>query len=395
MLCYGPVLRLPTLDHMCMSPIRIPNPNFGIKSKFSQYKDITSHFIDVPCGHCKDCVRSLQLDTIQRMEMEAYNDNYIFFGTLTYKPKYLPVLTTSTGMDIPYANYEHIKNTFKRIRNDNKFSRPFRHFTVSERGSTKSRPHFHTLLYIPRFAGDTDFTPYILEEQIRYALLDEWTVNLGSKRSPIYDTLLEYHEKRMFGKTYKNYDLHYVRPTLDDVCSSVSFYVLKYLLKRSKYDKELFATLKSDLPADEFHKTWNIVRSRWITSKYFGLGVDKSYISNGVYVAPKIYAYLRQCIERTNDFPLYYSPFSEQVFGLSSYYAHNGHIMTYNDSIRYNDYLRSKGYFSGSDSHFVPDDPTNYNNFINDLKKYEKILQVTDFDDCTISDFDDFLCSSE
>lgn len=77
---------------MCLNPVKIPNPNYGkghIGTMFT--KDTTHHFMEVPCGHCADCVAAAQSQIVQRAEVED-RYNHIFFATLTYDNKHLPEL---------------------------------------------------------------------------------------------------------------------------------------------------------------------------------------------------------------------------------------------------------------------------------------------------------------
>lgn len=77
---------------MCLNPIKIPNTNFGkghIGTLFT--KDTTHRYMEVPCGHCPDCVAAAQSQIVQRAEVED-RYNHIFFATLTYDNKHLPEL---------------------------------------------------------------------------------------------------------------------------------------------------------------------------------------------------------------------------------------------------------------------------------------------------------------
>lgn len=125
---------------MCLSPVRIKNPNLGLTGPTAFYKDTVSHYIDVPCGVCAECVASRQLQFVQRLQMEELV-NHLFFCTLTYNDDMLPVVSTSTGYNIRYADVRDVQNMFKRLRKRNAFGRPFRYFGVSELGSKRGRPH--------------------------------------------------------------------------------------------------------------------------------------------------------------------------------------------------------------------------------------------------------------
>lgn len=125
---------------MCVSPIRIKNPNLGLTGPNAQFKDTTSQMIDVPCGVCAECVAARQMQYVQRLQMEELV-NHFFFCTLTYNDEMMPRVTTSTGYDIRFADVSDVQNMFKRLRKRDAFGRPFRYFAVSELGKKRGRPH--------------------------------------------------------------------------------------------------------------------------------------------------------------------------------------------------------------------------------------------------------------
>lgn len=125
---------------MCISPIRIKNPNLGLIGPNAQFKDTISHYINVPCGVCPQCVANRQMQYVQRLQMEELV-NHLFMCSLTYNNESMPVVTTSTGYDIRYADVSDVQKMFKRLRKRNAFGRPFRYFGASELGTKKGRPH--------------------------------------------------------------------------------------------------------------------------------------------------------------------------------------------------------------------------------------------------------------
>lgn len=103
-------------------------------------KDCESQYIEVPCGHCPQCIANRQMQFVQRVQMEELA-NHLFFCSLTYNNDSLPQVCTSTGYTIRYADVTDVQNMFKRLRKRNAFGRPFRYFGVSELGSKRGRPH--------------------------------------------------------------------------------------------------------------------------------------------------------------------------------------------------------------------------------------------------------------
>ena len=79
---------------MCLSPIRIKNVNRGLKNPLLQAlgRDLDSQYMEVPCGHCEQCIAARQNAFVQRIEAES-RYNHLFFTTLTYDNEHLPRLT--------------------------------------------------------------------------------------------------------------------------------------------------------------------------------------------------------------------------------------------------------------------------------------------------------------
>lgn len=125
---------------MCVSPVRIKNPNYHIYNAGTKYKDTECAYINVPCGVCCECVAVRQMSYIQRLQMEELK-NHLFFCTLTYNTESLPLHRCSNGHVIRYADVSDVQKMFKRLRKSNAFGRPFRYFAVSELGTKKGRPH--------------------------------------------------------------------------------------------------------------------------------------------------------------------------------------------------------------------------------------------------------------
>lgn len=83
---------------MCLQPLHIKNVNYGSKNPqlLLLGKDTTHQFMEVPCGHCEQCVAAKQSDFVQRIQAES-RYNHLFFATLTYDNDHLPRLS----VDVP------------------------------------------------------------------------------------------------------------------------------------------------------------------------------------------------------------------------------------------------------------------------------------------------------
>lgn len=331
---------------MCVSPIYIKNPYYRMDKKVLNQSnplialhDTSALYMAVGCNHCKECIRHRQMSISQRCELESL-DSYPFFITLTYNNEHLPLYYLPDGDIIPYSDYHHVKDLIKRIREHELVSRPLRYIAVSERGSKNSRPHVHLLVFLKKYPGDNDFTPYNLEYELYNAFFQEWRVNVSqSTKKPIYEPLFTFKKRRMFGKTYTNFDCHYIVPSDNTYTEEVGFYISKYITKSNKYEKDLFTWLKQSYP-DNYRTYWNVVRSRYCTSRYFGTGV-----SDLTETSPAI-SYIKNCISNSKDFPTYFSPFNGKKYGLCPYLCNL--FLTDEQKLKYKEYLLAHGYLISS-----------------------------------------------
>lgn len=383
-----------SFGNMCISPIPIPNPylatnvsfyNKKTRSVISSYlckfssKDTHSRYIVVPCGRCKECLTARRSDIVQRCEMESL-DKYPFFITLTYDNEHLPKLSLPDGKVVSYSSREYVKDMFKRIRRHNSIPRPFRYLAVTERGASKSRPHHHILLYLDKCKDDDEFTPYQLEELLFNLFRDEWKCNLSDDPfNPQYEPLYTYKRVIRQGKINSTFDLHYIKPYIDDYSRNVSLYVFKYITKISKYENYLFHQLKTSLSPYDFDHYWRILRSGYTASRYWG--TQSTSISN-CEPSSSVLNHITKCVQSyQSGFPTYYSPYSFETSPLAKYYISKDIFFPPALQERYRETLRSLGYFMYTDDcTYRPKDPKNGFNIDNDLKIYERLLSISDYD---------------
>lgn len=344
---------------MCLSPISIKNPNYKSQDPYAWAKDTSSVMIRVPCGHCPQCIAVKQMSLVQRVQMESLK-SHLFFSTLTYDDKHLPVLVTSNGHEIRYAEIRDLQKMFKRLRKDNAFGRELRYFAVSERGSAKARPHFHILWLIPKKTNDTFADVMVLERRIYDVVRSYWSRNVGTSRKPVYEPLFTFTERFIHGRLKTNYDTHYVNSSFSpDAASDVGFYVLKYMMKSNPHEVRLQQALRLNLPEDEYEHVWALVRSRYVKSHDFGLPND-----------PDVIAYLQKCIKKSynDEFPKFYNPATGQAFPLSRFYKSKSHIFTIKDEVN----------FLYNSKSFNPiDNDLEYNQLVKCLNDYEKKILRT------------------
>lgn len=323
----------------CLTPYVKENPNYGKGDiGYNFLKDCTSRYINIPCGYCPDCIAVKQMYLVQRIQMESLY-NHIFFGTLTYDNEHLPVLSVG-DYDIRYACADDLVLTLKRLRKDNAFGVPFRYFFVSELGTKKGRPHFHILILVKKGFKDTLADCLNLEKVIYSKLMEYWSVNIGTRKNPVYIPRFTYVRKLIRGKYFCNYDLHYVNPALtSNGTSDVAFYVLKYMLKYNDRTTKLQQALRLNLSPEDYETVWSIVKPARQCSLGFGLNLWDSTPD------PRIIKYLRDCVKRTpngSSYPFFYSPINGLSFPLCPYYRNRGDIYSLSDALRLYEHREEK-----------------------------------------------------
>ena len=352
---------------MCTSPLHKKNPYFGADPGSHPGHNVEDLYLQIPCGHCAECLATKQASFAQRVQAES-EYNHLFFATLTYDNKHLPSiyvdvidheeeagepcrLETSTeepeillktlfsqdasereaareaaamlrtrseeleasfesavaGADsvsqlfeledgvlfddeqdtghytitersncikVDYADIHHLQLMFKRMRDNNTIGRNFKYLAVSERGTSRGRPHFHVLFFIPKQKGDSVATCETINERLKDMLLHYWSTNVGTRKNPVYERNFTYKQRWIDGRLYRNFDCHYVNPLLTtEGVANVAYYVTKYIFKDSDKENQLKQLLfNNSATLEEFHLVWDLVKSRCVISK--GLGLD-------------------------------------------------------------------------------------------------------------------------
>lgn len=329
---------------MCTHPIYIENPNRGLGHIGPGFmKDTVSKYIPIPCRHCPECYANMQMQLVQRVQMECL-EQHVFFCTLTYNDDTLPVLylprLDGAGGSIPirFADVADVQNMFKRLRKRDAFGRPFRYLAVSELGSKRARPHFHLLIFLRKDPGD-DYNDIVnLERKLFNAVLHEWRRNYSNDwRRPDYRPLCTFVRKWTNRGLSSTYDLHWCNPRLTDHAEAdVGFYVTKYMTKPSDRTARLQQALHLNLEPDEYERVWSIVKPRYFAS--LGFGVNPEFdpkTGRIVKCSDKIVAYLKDCVQRSigvYDSPRFINPVDGSTFPLSRYYYRYPEIYSYLDS---------------------------------------------------------------
>lgn len=361
---------------MCVSPVLIKNPNFGLKvSEFSfrKFKDCTSEYIKVPCGHCFECVSLWKMRLVQRAQMMS-KFNVSYFLTFTYNNESLPSIDVN-GFNIKYADIHDVQNTLKRVRKV--FDKPFKYLLVSERGSKKGRPHFHLILWFDN-KYFKDFNDKIsFESVLKDVFLFNWSRNVGTRKNPIYVPICSYIQKFRKGRLNSTFDCHLITFNGNSEGSSdVVYYVTKYMLKRVGKSDSLQQALKLNLDSDEYSRVWNIVKDKCVYSKDFGLRNH-----------PAVIDYIRKSIEFSKadpsvDYPCFIDCESGKLVPLCDFYKK---LLTFDDL----DFFYNRNRLKSSDV------DCNLDTLISDERNYDKVHFIIDHQDKVVnlnellSSFDD------
>lgn len=276
---------------MCYSPITIPNPRTDFRQVCDKLYQV------VPCGHCEDCRRQKRDDWFVRLYYEYFRYKKEFptgcvkFPTLTFNNDSLPMLDLDSDdfdfLRVRYPDFPHgkipsfdkrtVRNFFRKLRTllvrigylpqDN----TFKYFLVCEYGDEFGRPHYHLLMFFPKFISDSmlkvlcercwsDFIdPFELEDNI-----PSWFIESAKQYFRLHP---DYHTFAPIGKgdvslflATKDARTGYIRfaKKRGNVSFSTKYggtvtspdalsYITKYLYKDSAFDK---------LPSTKLIKYW-------------------------------------------------------------------------------------------------------------------------------------------
>lgn len=364
---------------MCISPIKIKNANVRNGKIYRSplragspmsLKDCTCQYIEVPCGHCCECIQKRQNDIVQRVQMESLN-SYLYFCTLTYDNEHIPNLVTSKGEVFTYASVDDLQKCLKRVRKY--FPVPFRFFACSERGSKRLRPHWHVLIFVPKKDTDTPETPFIYESWLFENFRKYWAINIGTRKIPIYETLYKYKRSIYNGKLSATFDLHFVQPKPDDVCTNVAFYVSKYMCKYD--DNKLRIKIKNQYDSQEAHDIIETIKCRSIRSVAFGSKIYTGKVGQRIDESKEISLYIKDCIRRSKEyniqFPTFFYYDNTHSYPLSTYLKRK--FMSMEDALHW--------YFNSQETDidtivYHTDKKLDFNHIKNKISHYDNIHQL-------------------
>lgn len=156
---------------MCVRPLIL-----HVKPKHFNGSLTGERVVQVPCGHCIECLKDKQNSWFVRLYSEFQGKEVLFF-TLTYAPEHVPtVINSETGEFYHSVCAEHLQSCMKRFRMqyERRFGRgDFKYFITSEYGPKTNRPHYHGIISLSK----AEFTPFLLDWQKRYGFTQSSKVN--------------------------------------------------------------------------------------------------------------------------------------------------------------------------------------------------------------------------
>lgn len=353
------------IKHMCLHPTLIKNPNKGLKNKYSYLKDTTSDQIPVPCGHCSQCIFRRQMNLAQRVYIESLQSD-IYFVTLTYNDN-IPVIDTPLG-PFKYPSYHDVRCFIKRLEKSKLLGPSFKYVFVSEYGTSRHRPHFHGLFFLPKLTGITAIQDNIHRQNaLFWPIFNEWKRNIGSTRAPKYIPLCTYQYNNLTGK--HNYDFQYLKPKLGTApTSQVTFYITKYMTKFDKWFAKFLGKLFYNTPEGQFKELKSLIAPKTIYSKTLGIpesDIALKHIRKGIDISRHQHdGYFKFITPEGTLVPL--SPFYKKKY------------VTINDHQHL--YMNERSEFIDSYKPFYKDTPYEHNQDteqkIEEEKRFKKIQEI-------------------
>lgn len=174
----------------CLSPIVLSNP------KYSDATPYVPQTINVPCGHCVNCLINRQQEWIGRLCMESFVSKSVFFITLTYDDDHLPAFSLTSKRDVVLF----LKRLRKRFK-----SKVVRYFICSEYGPTTQRPHYHGLLFFKENVSNEKIIKILEEVWHSYFTISPFTANRARYSTKyLFKDLSRIHSRKDFGDILRN-----------------------------------------------------------------------------------------------------------------------------------------------------------------------------------------------
>lgn len=226
----------------------------------------------LPCGQCLHCTinRRRVWTARQLIEADRYQQQKLWFITLTYNDEHLP----------PEVQKEEIQKFMKRLR-VNTGQKP-RYFACAEYGDKYGRPHFHLNMF-----------------GYRPSLYTIWKKNNQGK-------LVEIYQDRHLDKAWQGRGYHTIDYFQEKRAAYVANYVTKKMGKDQPEDKQPEFALMSRMPgigAEQFLRYCTTRdMTRWLAANPENAEVPRVYERQGQYWP--VGSYLRNYVHEHTGIPL-------------------------------------------------------------------------------------------
>lgn len=132
----------------CEKPLVVLNPRYRGLSDSEKFQmalelydqpQLFDEFVEVPCGRCRGCEKSMQYQYGLRLlyELQSHPPNSSLFVTLTFDEDHLK--EHKDDLNKPVLRFLDVLRK--------RYGSSLRHWAVCEFGTLKGRPHFHMILF--------------------------------------------------------------------------------------------------------------------------------------------------------------------------------------------------------------------------------------------------------
>ena len=105
---------------MCTSPITVSYSTDPVRNlpEFRRFGDV-ERFVEVPCGHCEECMRQRKNNLALRISMMARQCMGAHFVTFTYNDESLPVALSLLEPDYESGEYTRVATSILSLKSEN------------------------------------------------------------------------------------------------------------------------------------------------------------------------------------------------------------------------------------------------------------------------------------
>lgn len=257
---------------MCKQQILVKNPS-------RMYVDgLSDMFLRVPCGHCKECLKSMQDDWFVRALFEFKRVKALggscWFPTLSYNNANLPYYEDEeNNFSCVCFNRKHLKNFRDKLRvylrRKGYVPDGIRYIIVPEFGGKKGRPHYHALLFVPFYVDVKDMVSCLKRAWIHGFVM-------RSKKGWMIESIQGVQYAMKYTSKLQYWSLKYNIPEYEQF--------LKDNIKQARQLKDI----DSELHYSDILREFRLVSPRHCQSTFFGVDGLDYFKTNGHYDIDKL-----------------------------------------------------------------------------------------------------------